>query len=165
MKIGVFLHGTTIMHRSAVGRSQEERVRQVQEGEASVRDFASYVPVGNAVDKLWTWSKQGAEIIYISSHKRLFNVELDQAVIARAHFPDGPLVFRAHNETYRDVAERILPDILIEDDCESIGGERQMIFPSLQPELQASMTSIVVREFEGIDHLPDDLIALKNMGN
>jgi hypothetical protein len=53
------------------------------------------------------------------------------------------------------------PGILIEDDCESIGGEPEMTFPQLQPELQASITSIVVKEFGGIDHLPDDLAVLK----
>lgn len=29
MKIMVFLHGTIIMHRGAVGRTRDERVRQV----------------------------------------------------------------------------------------------------------------------------------------
>jgi len=38
-----------------------------------------------------------------------------------------------------------------------------MISPHLRSELQASITSIVVKEFEGIDHLPDDLAALKSM--
>ena len=33
MKVLVFLHGTTIMHRSAVGRTREERVQQVCEKE------------------------------------------------------------------------------------------------------------------------------------
>ncbi|MFL5661861.1 MAG: hypothetical protein ACJ8BW_10990 [Ktedonobacteraceae bacterium] len=50
---------------------------------------------------------------------------------------------------------------MIEDDCKSIGGEPEMTFPQLQPELQASITSIVVKEFGGIDHLPDDLAVLK----
>jgi hypothetical protein len=65
VKIMVFLHGTAIMHRNAVGRTREERVGQVQSGEASVRDFASYVPVGHAVSKLQAWKAQGAEIIYL----------------------------------------------------------------------------------------------------
>jgi len=51
MKLLVFLHGTTIMHQAAIGRSREERVRQVRERDASVKDYATYVPVGNAVDK------------------------------------------------------------------------------------------------------------------
>jgi hypothetical protein len=160
MKVAVFLHGTTIMHRSALGRAREERVRQVQQGDASVRDFASYVPAGNAASKLHTWSKQGVEIVYLSSHRRPKHVEQDQAVLGTYHFPNGQVVFRGPGETYRDVAERVLPDILIEDDCESIGGQKEMIYPQLRPELQSRITSIVVKEFEGIDHLPDDLAAL-----
>ncbi len=162
MKIAVFLHGTAIMHRSALGCSREERVRQVQQKEPSVRDYASYVPVDQAVPKLRAWSEQGATIVYVSSHKRPEHVEQDKSVLQAFHFPPGEVVFREGGETYQDVAERILPDMLIEDDCESIGGEPQMIFPHLRPELRASMRSIVVKEFEGIDHLPDDLAALRD---
>lgn len=54
MKIMVFLHGTALMHPIGMGRTREERVRHVLDGDA--------------------------------------------------------------------VAERVLPDVLIECDCESIGG-------------------------------------------
>ncbi|HLZ58454.1 MAG TPA: hypothetical protein VKR06_16065, partial [Ktedonosporobacter sp.] len=130
--------------------------------DASIRDFASYVPVGNAVTKLRTWSEQGAEIIYLSSHKRPEHVEQDCAVLQTYHFPVGQIFFRQPGEGYPDAAERAQPDILIEDDCESIGGAREMTYPHLKPELQAHITSIVVREFEGIDHLPDDVSELGN---
>ncbi|HZS79338.1 MAG TPA: hypothetical protein VFA41_22185 [Ktedonobacteraceae bacterium] len=157
MKIAVFLHGTTIMHRSAIGKSREERVQQVQQKEDSIHDYASYVPIGKAPEKLRTWSKQGVEIIYISSHKRPEHVEQDQTVLNTYHFPHGQVVFREYGETYQDVIERILPDILIEDDCESIGGEQEMMYPHLRPEIQARIRAIIVKEFEGIDHLPDDI--------
>jgi hypothetical protein len=160
MKVLVFLHGTTIMHRNAVGRSREERVRQVREGEASIRAYALYVPIGNAASKLQTWNSQGAELVYLSSHKRPDDVAKDQEVLKAHHFPDGPMVFRQPGEGYQDVAERVLPDVLIEDDCESIGGAAEMTYPHIRPELQARITSVVVREFEGIDHLPDELAAL-----
>lgn len=53
MKIMVFLHGTAIMHKNAVGRMREERVKQVLgRRDESLYDFASYVPVDNAVRKL-----------------------------------------------------------------------------------------------------------------
>ena len=52
MKILVFLHGTTIMHKNAVGHTREEIVKQVKDKEKSVHDYKSYVPVGNAVKKL-----------------------------------------------------------------------------------------------------------------
>src|SRR5262245_16096173 len=131
MRVGVFLHGTTLMHRSALGQPREERVRQVQQGEPSVRDYASYVPVGNAVHKLRTWNEQGAEIVYLSSHRRPEHVEQDRAVLETYHFPGGQVIFRGAGQTYQDIAESIIPDILIEDDCESIGGQHHMIFPHL----------------------------------
>ncbi len=46
---------------------------------------------------------------------------------------------------------------LIEDDCESIGGEKEMTFFHLKPESKSKIKSIVVREFKGIDHLPENL--------
>jgi hypothetical protein len=162
MKLLVFLHGTTIMHRNAVGCLREERVRQVQEHEQSVRDFASYVPVGNAVGKLRKWSQQGAEIIYLSSHRKVEHVQQDREALQRSRFPEGQIVWRQPGESYADVAERMLPDVLIEDDCESIGGVKEIVYPHLRPEVQMSIASMVVKEFEGIDHLPDELTALKN---
>jgi len=58
------------------------------------------------------------------------------------------------------VAERVMPDILIEDDCESIGGESEMTYPHIREDLKQKIKSIVVKEFQGIDHLPDSLTAL-----
>jgi hypothetical protein len=162
MKIMVFLHGTTIMHRNASGRTREERVQQVREREESVRDYASYVPVDDAVSKVRTWSEQGAEIVYLSSHRRPEYVEMDRAVLRTCGFPAGQIVFRQPGEGYQDVAERVLPDVLIEDDCESIGGSREMTSAHLKPELQAKITAIVIKEFGGINHLPDDITALKD---
>jgi hypothetical protein len=157
MKIMVFLHGTVIMHTGAVGCTREERVRQVLDRDPSVYDYADYVPVDNAVNKLQTWRGQGAEIVYLSSHQKAEEVELDKAVLQRHTFPDGPVFFRRRDERYSEVAERILPDVLIEDDCESIGGEKEMTYPQVRPELKTRIKSIVVKEFEGIDHLPDVL--------
>lgn len=55
-----------------------------------------------------------------------------------------------------------LPDILIEDDCESIGGEKEMICPHLKPEIRKKIKCITVKEFGGINHLPDKIEELKN---
>lgn len=157
MRILVFLPGTTLMHANAVGRSREERVQQVKLGQ-DLGGIASYLPTGDAVRKVQTWQQQGAEIVYLSPGRR---VEQTPVVLATHRFPQGPVAFGAPNETWQDVVARIQPDILIEDDCESIGGESEMTFPQLQPELQANITSIVVKEFAGVDHLPDDLAMLK----
>ena len=160
MKIMVFLHGTVLMHRGALGCTREERVRQALVGEESLHDFVSYVPVGGAMRKLRAWERQGAEILYLSSHKGAADVELDRFVLRKYAFPDGPVLFRQWGESYGQVAERALPDLLIEDDCESLGGEREMTYPGIRPEFQARIKSIVVQEFGGLDGLPDDLSAL-----
>ena len=87
---------------------------------------------------------------------------MDKAVLRNHDFPEGQVFFRHSGESYSDVAESVLPDILIEDDCESIGGQEEMTYPHIKPELKARIKSIVVREFGGIDHLPDDIFALVN---
>lgn len=160
MRILVFLHGTTIMHRAALGHSRAERVAQVKQREPSVADFAAYVPIGAAVEKLTRWQQSGVEILYLSSHRKAENVARDASVLQRCGFPSGEILFRQPGESYVDVARRARPDVLIEDDCESIGGEVEMTYPHLQPEEQARITGIGVREFEGIDHLPDDSMEL-----
>ena len=161
MKALVFLHGTTIMHRSALGQPREARVQQVRDKEASVRDFAAYVPVGEAVSKLRRWHERGVDITYLSSHKNPADAEKDQNVLHLYGFPAGPVVFRQPGEGYQDVVERVLPDLLIEDDRESIGGSAQTVYPRIRPALQASITSFIIKEFAGVDHLPQDPAALQ----
>lgn len=160
MKILVFLHGTTIMHKNAVGYTREEIVKQVKDKEKSVHDYKSYVPVRNAVKKLQNWKKDGAEILYLSSHKTAEYVEIDKFVLEKYGFPDGRVLFRQKSEQYKDVAEKIMPDILIEDDCESIGGTDEMTITHVKPKLKKKIKSIVVKEFSGLDHLPDRISAL-----
>lgn len=160
MKILVFLHGTAIMHKGAVGLTRDERVKQVIDGDESLYDFASYVPVADTAIKLQAWQQQGTEIVYLSSHKRVEDVETDKSVLRSHDFPDGQVFFRHNGEQYNDVAERVLPDILIEDDCESVGGEKEMTYPHIKPELKAMIKSIVVKEFGGLEHLPFDIFEL-----
>ena len=160
MKIMVFLHGTAIMHKNARGRTREERIRQVLDGDESLHDFESYVPVGNVVQRLQAWKGQGAEIVYLSSHKNAAEVEKDKLVLRTYGFPDGCVYFRQGGKPYNEIAESVLPDILIEDDCESIGGKKEMTYPHIKSELKARIKSIVIKEFGGIDHLPDDISAL-----
>ena len=162
MNILVFLHGTTIMHKNAQGLARQEIVKQVMESDESVNDYALYIPVGNAFKKLLKWKGQGASICYLSSHKNAKDVEKDKFVLKKYAFPDGQIFYRRNREEYKDVVERIrpLPDVIVEDDCESIGGKAEMAYPNLRPELKNKMKSIVVKEFEGIDHIPDSISEL-----
>lgn len=157
MKILVFTEGTILMHINANGHSREEIVEQVKIEDSSIREYSSYVPIGNCVKKLQTWKNQGATIIYLTSRRTPKEVEAIKNVIKKYNFPDSGLLFRQSGEEYKDIAERILPDILIEDDCESIGGEKEMVYPHVKQELRTKIKSIIVKEFGGIEHLPDNI--------
>src|SRR3989344_7038428 len=99
MKILVFLHGTLIMHKSAEGKLREEIVRQVESKDPSVFDYASCIPVDNAVEKLKSWQNQGAEILYLSSHETAEDVEKDKFVLEKYDFPKGQIFFRQNGES------------------------------------------------------------------
>src|SRR3989344_6311164 len=157
MKILIFLHGTLIMHKSAESKTREERVKQVLSSDPSVHDYISYIPVGNAVEKLKSWQNQGAEILYLSSHETAEDVVKDKFVLEKYDFPKGQTFYRQNGESYKDIAERIIPDFLIEDDCESIGGEKEMTITFVKPEIKQKIKSIVIKEFGGIDRLPEDI--------
>jgi len=162
VKILVFLHGTSIMHRNAKGLAREEAIRQVTEGDESLHDYASYIPVGNAAKKLRGWKGQRTRICYLSSHKNAGDVEKDKFVLKKYAFPDDQIFYRRNIEEYKDVVERIrpLPDVIVEDDCESIGGKVEMVYPNLRQELKSKIKSIVIKEFGGIDYLPDRISEL-----
>ena len=160
MKILVFLHGTTIMHATALGKTRQQRVQQVLDREQGVADFASYVPTEGAISKLLSWAAQGAQIVYLSSHRKAPLVELDTTVLRIHGFPAGEVLHRGASGTYAQIVEDVMPDVLLEDDCESFGGQKHMAFPNLSPELQGRIRSIVIPEFGGLDHLPDDLSGL-----
>ena len=155
MKLLIFLHGTVIMHKNAKYNSRKERVKQSVNEDPSVLDYENYIPVENSVKKLKTWERQGTKIIYLSSHENLKDVKKDKDVLKKYGFPSGKIVFRKKGEQYKDIAEKIMPDILIEDDCESIGGKKEMAITNVRPSNKKNIKSIVVREFSGIDKLPD----------
>lgn len=181
MKILVFTEGTVLMFSSGKELSREERVRQsnlagIQREEAflklddkgaykeapgSVHDYGSYIPVGNAVAKLKSWHSQGATIYYLTSRRTADELKAISQILKKYSFPDPEnLVFRREGESYKEPAERVMPDILIEDDCESIGGEVEMTYPKLSA--KEKIHPIVVKEFQGIDELPDNPGELKN---
>ena len=161
IKILIFTEGTILMHESGLGRSREERVRQVVEDDPSTHDFRSYVPIGRASEKISNWRNQGCEILYLTSRTNPTEVNDIKEVLKKNSFPDGALLFRGENEDYKDVVERNAPDILIEDDCESIGGAPEMTITHIRSEIRSEIKLITVEEFGGIDHLPDDALRLE----
>lgn len=148
------------MHKTAVGLSRDYIVKQVKDEQESVHDYKSYVPVGGAVKKLQNWKNDGAEILYLTSRRKSEEIKQIQTILKKFNFPDGQFLFRRKDEEYKDVAERIIPDILVEDDCESIGGINEMTITYVKPEIKKKIKSIPIKEFGGIDHLPDKISAL-----
>jgi len=141
MKILIFTEGTIIIHRD----------KQL------IHDYGSYVPIGNATDKLNNWRNQGIKIIYLTSRTMKKEINDVKNVLDKYNFPEGQLLFRKKKEKYKDIAEKVKPDILIEDDCKSIGGSNNMTITFINPKIKEKIKSIVVQEFKGIDHLPDDV--------
>ena len=131
----------------------------VPEDTPALHDYASYAPVDNAVAKLQRWQEQRAQIDYLSSHRNPDDLANDASVLQRYGFPPGRVLARHPGESYGEVAERAMPDVLIEDDCESIGAD-QITYSQIRPERGARIKSIIVPKFGGIDHLPDEVQAL-----
>jgi len=162
MKILILTEGTLIIHPSAKGYSREDIVKQVKSGtDSSIYNWRTYIPIGNSVEKLQKWKSQGAKILYLTSRIKPREVEDVKSVLKKHGFPEGQLLFRQKGEEYKDVAEKAMPNVLIEDDCESIGGMEEMTITNIKPDLKKKIKSVVVKEFEGIDHLPDDLKNLR----
>ena len=158
MKILIFTEGTILMFPSAEKLTREERVQQSMNRVESVHDFKNYISNGNAVDKIKKWKRQGAEIYYLTSRRTSEEINCVREVLHKYNFPDHQnLVFRKEGEEYKDVAEKLIPDILIEDDCESIGGEVEMTYPHVKKESKAKIKPMIVKEFGGIDHLPNKI--------
>ena len=156
MKVGVFLHGTAIMHAAAAGVERGERVQQVLRRDPSVSDFASYIPTPGTAAKLAAWARHGTTIVYLSSHRCRDGIRADESVIRRHGFPPGPVHGRHEGENYGSLVARLGLDALIEDDCESIGGATQTCAAQLNSAGTHSVRCIVLPEFSGLTALPDD---------
>lgn len=124
--------------------------------------FRQYIPNGNVVWKLQSWKKQGAEIYYLTSREIPEEIDDIRYVLEKYDFPQFQnILFRTNGQEYKDVVESLIPDIFIEDDCASIGGEAEMTYPHIKSEIQALIHSIIVKEFASIDYLPDDVKKLR----
>jgi hypothetical protein len=162
MKILVFTEGTIFTHQNWLGLAREEIVRRIRAGERHSVDGS--IPISYAARKLRIWERAGAQIVYLTSRREPDDIEKVRDVLQRYDFPAGEVLFRQAGEEYADVAERALPDIIVEDDCESIGGEVEMTYPRIRVDIKERIKSIVVREGGGIDHLPEDISDLAHYG-
>lgn len=129
-------------------------------GPARLRDWFNhqkYLPISNSVKKITTWSKQRAEIYYLTSRKNLLEVNQIKNILINSGFPGEGLFYRDGKEKYKDIAELLIPTIIIEDDCKNIGGKWQMTITYIREDIKNNIKSIIVPEFGGIDHLPNEI--------
>lgn len=122
----------------------------------SIYNHKSYQPIGKAVQIINGWWKQGANILYCTSRRGKGAREMAE-LLQRFGFQGSALHAREKGEKYKNIVEDVRPNILIEDDCKSIGGAWQMCITHISEEIKDQIKSVVVREFKGIDHLPQDL--------
>lgn len=121
---------------------------------------AKYIPIGNCIAKINSWSNEGANIVYLTYVKKESSAESAKNILVRYGFPGQYLYHRTKGEKYKDIVEAVKPDILIEDDCKSIGGKWQMSITYVDEKIKDKIKLIVVKEFKGIDLLPDNLTEL-----
>lgn len=136
IKIMIFAEGTIFKPKTKLG----------------LFSFNNYVPVGSCVNIISRWHEQGARISYCTSRTGR-QVYVIAKLLERYGLPGEKLYYRDDGKTYKDIVEAVKPDVLIEDDCKSIGGARQMCITHVSPEIKQDIKSVVVREFGGIDHL------------
>lgn len=136
MKIMIFAEGTILKPKSIL----------------TLYDYRTYIPIGNAAALIGAWGKQDVEILYCTSRKGKQAEEIAQLLL-KYGFIGSKLYFREKKQKYKDIIESVKPDILIEDDCRSIGGKWQMCITYVAPQVKNSIKSIIIKEFKGIDHL------------
>ena len=115
-----------------------------------------YQPIGNAVKIINALFDQGNEI-YLCSYVHLNRYHFIKSVMDYHKLRYTQILCRDRGENYADLVERIRPDILIEDDCAGIGGEKEWCITNVAPEIKADIKSIIVKEFEGIDYVVSNL--------
>ena len=111
-----------------------------------------YVPIGNAREIIKAWQEQGYEIIYLTSQKGRKAMGMAQR-LDELGFVGSMVGYRQSRQDYATINKEEQPDILIEDNCQSIGGEKYMCITQLSDEFKKSLKHIVVEEFEGIDNV------------
>lgn len=116
-----------------------------------------YVPIENAVNIINELYDNGNEI-YLCSYARKNRHHFIKSVIDSYHIQYTEILCRDKTEQYSDLVEKFIPDILIEDDCKSIGGEEQWCITNVREDIKRNIKSIIVEEFKGIDNIKDSII-------
>lgn len=118
-----------------------------------------YAPIGEAKQIINGLYDKGNEI-YLCSYVRKKRYLFIKRVMDFHGIKYTQILCRGKREGYADLVERIRPDILIEDDCKSIGGEKNWCITCVNKALKEHIESIIVEEFAGIDGI-DKLVNLQ----
>ncbi len=108
----------------------------------------AYTPIGNSIDKINEWY-DNYEVILCTFRRH--NLRLIRKALEFYGVRYHRLEYRRKQESYAEVVVRVKPDLLIEDNCASIGGVKEMCITNVPDEIKSTIQSIVVEEFQGID--------------
>lgn len=114
-----------------------------------------YKPIGDAVKMVNTWYDSGYEI-YLCSYVRKRRYDFIKSIIDFYGMKYTEILCRKKRETYSEIVETLRPDILIEDDCRSIGGQKEWCITNVNVDVKSHIHSIIVPEFKGIDSIRID---------
>jgi hypothetical protein len=116
-----------------------------------------YVPIGKSIEIINELYDKGNEI-YLCSYVRKNRYTFIKSVMDYYKIKYTKILCREKEEQYKDLVESILPDILIEDDCKSIGGEKEWCITNVKEEMKQNIKSIIVEEFSGIDNIENNIL-------
>lgn len=111
-----------------------------------------YKPIGNAVQSVNALYDEGHEI-YLCSYVRKSRYGFIRSVVNFYGMKYTKILCRDKGEAYSEIVERLKPDVLIEDDCKSIGGLKACCITDVKKEIKRDIQSIIVPEFSGIDNV------------
>jgi len=111
-----------------------------------------YKPIGNAVKIVNTLYEKGYEI-YLCSYVRRARYDFIKSIVDFYGMKYTEILCRNKGETYSKIVEQLKPNILIEDDCKSIGGLKACCITDVKDEIKKDIQSIIVPEFAGIDNI------------
>ena len=115
-----------------------------------------YKPLGNSIRTVNDLFDKGNEI-YLCSYVLKNRYVFIKAIMDYYKINYTQILCRDKGEKYSDLVERVRPDILIEDDCASIGGEKEWCITNVSEDIGTNIKSIIVKEFNGIDHIEKEI--------
>lgn len=136
MRIMIFIEGTTFYTKSSLFLFSKY----------------GYKPIGNAVEIVNTLYGKGYEI-YLCSYVRRARYNFIKSIVDFYGMKYTEILCRNKGETYSEIVEQLNPNILIEDDCKSIGGLKACCITDVKDEIKKDIQSIIVPEFAGIDNI------------